>query len=184
MHCLVQPERRPSLASLSPLTLQAQTLRPKGAWQPEKLPNRLSGRRCRGRAGPAPQPASNHSVTYLQQGDRRGSRCPRSQGSRVACRGSWPGAPECRAVDDPGARAQATESHAPGAAVGRVETPELRSANWTYGWGCSWKWGWIRSEYPSRGGTDARGARLGSRDRLGVATTSLQLPLVSWLPAC
>lgn len=51
MHCLVQPERRPSLANLSPLTLQAQTLRPKGAWQPEKLPNRLSGRRCRGRAG-------------------------------------------------------------------------------------------------------------------------------------
>lgn len=86
MHCLVQPERRPSLASLSPLTLQAQTLRPKGAWQPEKLPNRL------GRPGPAPHPAPHHSVTYLPQGDRRGSRCPRSQGSRVARRDSRPGA--------------------------------------------------------------------------------------------
>lgn len=57
MHCLVQPERRPSLASLSHLTLQAQTLRPKGAWQPEKLPNRLSGRRYRG----APRPGSPSS---------------------------------------------------------------------------------------------------------------------------
>lgn len=106
MHCLVQPERRPSLASLSPLTLQAQTLRPKGAWQPEKLPNRLSGRRYRG----APRPGSPSSSAPQRHLPPTGgqARQPLPTVARIpsSLQRLAAGRPECRAVDDPGARAQ------------------------------------------------------------------------------
>lgn len=98
MHCLVQPDRLLKACQRLPLLpLRAQS--PGGAQAPRAT--------AAGRAGTPFSP-----VTYLPQWGRRDSRCPRPQGSRGAGRGWRPGAPGCRAEENPGARAQATESQA------------------------------------------------------------------------
>lgn len=107
-------------------------------------PVAFRGATAAGRAGTPSSP-----VTYLPQWGRRDSRCPRPQGSRGAGRGWRPGAPGCRAEENPGTRAQATESQARSrsGASGDVRAQEP-SAGWS--WGCC-RWGWSRRLGPELG---------------------------------
>lgn len=170
MRCLVQPDRRSSLASVFHSFITGVNTEPGGALQPEKRASHLSGVCCSRTRGLPIQPG------YLPPTGEQ-ARQPLPTAARI--RRSWQKLAAGRSRVQGGRRIPGHKRRRPrarpAAAVGRLETSEHRSRAragagaaavevGAGGWDQSW------------GGTDARGARPGSRGRPRVAITSLQLP--------
>lgn len=172
MRCLVQPERRSPLASVFHSFLTGADTEPRGrsapvafrgaaaadAWAPHPAPSPTSHKRAGATAAAHglkdPEELAEASGRALQGAGRR--RIPEHERR--------------------GRRAR------PAAAVGRLETAERRSSRARAGAGAAaagvGAGGWEQS----RGGTDARGARPGSRGRPGWPSPPCSRRVVFWLP--
>lgn len=118
-------------------SLQAQTLSPGEALQPEKHPSRLSGDYCSGTRGlpifPSPTSHSGAGTTAAAHGRKDPEELAEADGRALQGAGR---------EENPGVQAQATESQARSRSGASEDVgAQERSAGWSWGY-CLWGWSW------------------------------------------